>query len=119
MKYVLGKPLRGPRKDRGMKPPERGMDRFRIEVGYKHGVGPSSIVGAICNEAGLEGRHVGRIEIYDTHSTVDLPSGMPKEIFDSLKKTRVQNQPMRISRDRGPGGAKRPMTNRERFEAGC
>ena len=110
---------RGPRKDRGMKPPERGMDRFRIEVGYKHGVGPSSIVGAICNEAGLEGRHVGRIEIYDTHSTVDLPSGMPKEIFDSLKKTRVQNQPMRISRDRGPGkGGKRPMTNRERFEAG-
>ena len=49
----------------------------------------------------------------------DVFDNVPKEIFDSLKKTRVQNQPMRISRDRGPGGAKRPMTNRERFEAGC
>jgi ATP-dependent RNA helicase DeaD len=78
------------------------MERYKIQVGHNHGVGPSSIVGAICNEAGLEGRHIGRIEIYPEFSTVDLPEGMPAEVFETLQHARVQNVPMRLSKDRGP-----------------
>ena len=78
--------------------PAAGTDRFRIEVGRTHGVAPGHIVGAIANEAGLDSQHIGRIELYDDHSTVDLPAGMPREVLQVLKKTWVSGQQMRISR---------------------
>src|SRR5690606_8334602 len=79
-------------------PLPEGMERFRIAVGHAHGVKPGNIMGAIANEAGLEGQYIGRIQIFDGHSLVDLPEGMPKEIFRDLQKTRVAGQALRISR---------------------
>jgi len=77
-------------------------ETFRIEVGRLHGVKPGNIVGAIANEAGLEGKLIGRVEIRDDHSLVDLPEGMPKQIFRDLQKTRVAGQELRISRADAP-----------------
>ena len=71
--------------------------RYRLEVGHQHGATPQNIVGAIANEAGIESRYIGRIEIHDDYSTVDLPDGMPKEIFQHLKKVRVRQCPLNIS----------------------
>jgi ATP-dependent RNA helicase DeaD len=62
-----------------------------------HGVKPGNIVGAIANEAGLEGRHIGHVDIREDHSFVDLPEGMPKEIFRSLKKVRVAGRELQIA----------------------
>ena len=72
--------------------------RYRLEVGHQHGATPQNIVGAIANEAGIESRYIGRIEIHEDYSTVDLPDGMPKEIFQHLKKVRVRQYPLNISR---------------------
>jgi ATP-dependent RNA helicase DeaD len=88
-----------PRKERINRPPDAGMRTFRIEVGHIHGVKPGNIVGAIANEAGLESRYIGRIEIYDDYSTLDLPENMPAELLDHLKKVWVAGQQLRISRD--------------------
>ena len=77
---------------------EEGMERYRIEVGYSHGVKPGSIVGAIANEADISSEYIGRIEIYDDFSTVDLPEGMPDEVRDLLQDTRVRGQKLRISK---------------------
>ena len=74
------------------------METFRIEVGEMHGVKPGNIVGAIANEAGLDGRHIGRVVIRDDHSFVDLPEGMPKDVFRNLQKARVGGQKLQISR---------------------
>jgi ATP-dependent RNA helicase DeaD len=84
------------------------MQSFRIEVGSTHGVKAANIVGAIANEAGLEARHIGRIEIFDDHSTLDLPDGMPKELLEHLKKVWVAGQQLRISHagQHHDGGAK-------------
>jgi len=76
-------------------------ERFRIEVGHQHGVKPGNIVGAIANEAGLDSQHIGRIDINDTFSLIDLPVGMPKDVFNDLKKVRVCGQPLNISRADG------------------
>jgi ATP-dependent RNA helicase DeaD len=84
-----------PRKKRGG-PHEINFETFRIEVGHVHGVKPGNIVGAIANEAGLEGRHIGHVDIHEDHSFVDLPEGMPKEIFRSLKKVRVVGRELQI-----------------------
>jgi len=94
---------RSPRKESA---PEKDMHRFRLEVGHKHNVQPGNIVGAIANEAGLDSQYIGRINIYDDYSLVDLPDGMPREIFNDLKKVRVAGQQLRISRlekDTKPG----------------
>jgi ATP-dependent RNA helicase DeaD len=77
-------------------------ERYRIEVGRMHGAAPANIVGAIANEAGIEGRYIGRIEIHEDHSFVDLPLGMPKEIFRHLQKVRVAGQQLQIGRARKP-----------------
>jgi ATP-dependent RNA helicase DeaD len=74
------------------------METYRIEVGRAHGVQPGNIMGAIANEAGLDGQFIGRIVLRDDHSFVDLPSGMPKEIFRQLQKVRVAGQQLQISR---------------------
>jgi len=86
-------------------------ETFRLEVGHVHGVKPGNIVGAIANEAGLEGRYIGRVDIRDDHSFIDLPTGMPKEIFQTLKKTRVAGQPLRISR--AASGSSKPRPRRD------
>jgi ATP-dependent RNA helicase DeaD len=87
-----------PRGDRPMGPPEDHMERFRVEVGWRDRIKPGNIVGAIANEAGLNGRSIGRIQIFDTHSTVDLPKGMPEDVFQGLRQLRVMNKPLQISR---------------------
>ena len=73
--------------------------RYRIEVGHDHGVKPGNIMGAIANEAGLDGGHIGHIDIHADHSFVDLPVGMPKEVFSDLQNTRVCGQRLMISRE--------------------
>jgi ATP-dependent RNA helicase DeaD len=73
------------------------METFRIEVGSVHGIKPGNIVGAIANEAGIEGVHIGRVDIREDHSYVDLPEGMPKQIFKDLQKVRVAGRELRIS----------------------
>ncbi len=73
------------------------MTNYRIEAGDSHGVKPGDIVGALANEAGIEGEYIGHIDINENYSTVELPDGMPKEIFHHLKKVRVRHQAMKIS----------------------
>ena len=89
-------------------PPEPGMETYRIEVGHMHGVKPGNIVGAIANEAELDSKYIGRIDIHDDHSILDLPDGMPKPLLMHLKKVRVAGQALRLQKlDEydGSGGA--------------
>ena len=88
-------------------PPEDDLEQFRIEVGHDHGVKPGNIVGAIANEAGLDGANIGHIEIHSDHSLVNLPVGMPQEVFSDLKKTRVCGERLMISRLAGDALSKK------------
>jgi len=93
--------FREPREAREPRPstqPDQGMERFRIEVGLNHGVKPGNIVGAIANEADLSSKHIGRISIFDDHSTVDLPAGISQETVTLLQKVRVAEKQLKISR---------------------
>ncbi|HID81725.1 MAG TPA: DEAD/DEAH box helicase [Chromatiales bacterium] len=91
-----------PRKDkpRSTGKVEEGMERFRLEVGHSHGVKPANIVGAIANEAGLDSQYIGRVDINDDFTLIDLPVGMPNDLFQDLKKVRVVGRPINISRDK-------------------
>ncbi len=100
-----------PKKDVGPRqPPEAGMETYRIEVGHMHSVKPGNIVGAIANEAGLDSKYIGRIDIHDDHSILDLPEGMPKPLLMHLKKVRVAGQALRLQKlDEYDGGGSKPQ----------
>lgn len=112
---------RGERRQRGNSKPEAGMQRFRIAVGHMHKVKPGNIVGAIANEANINSKHIGAIEIYDTYSTVDLPQGMPEDLQSHLRNTRVAGQKLDIrawsdkppAKNKRDGGGKRDGEKRK------
>jgi ATP-dependent RNA helicase DeaD len=85
------------------------MEKYRIEVGHSHDVKPTNIVGAIANETGLHSRFIGRIEIFDEYSTVDLLTGMPPAMFQTLKNVKISGRRLDISRvDQPSSSEERP-----------
>ncbi|MGH8506163.1 MAG: DbpA RNA binding domain-containing protein, partial [Stenotrophobium sp.] len=87
-----------PRPRKPAKAHDEPLETYRIEVGSAHGVKPANIVGAIANEAGLDSQYIGRVDIHEEHSFVDLPAGMPKDIYKDLQKVWVSGKQLRISR---------------------
>ena len=97
---------RSPRGDR----PERGgedrprrerreagdMELYRIEVGRDDGVEVRHIVGAIANEGDISSRYIGNIKLFASHSTIELPKGMPGEVLQHFTRTRILNKPMNM-----------------------
>lgn len=77
-------------------PPEAGMERYRIEVGHNDGVRPGNIVGAVTNEAGLDGSDIGPITIHEAYSTIDLPVWVADDICEVLQETWVSGKQLRI-----------------------
>ena len=82
-----------------MRAPEPGMATYRIEVGHANSVKPGNIVGAIANEGGIPSKEIGRIEIYDDYSTLDMPADLPQDLLDHLQKVWVAGRQLNITRD--------------------
>jgi ATP-dependent RNA helicase DeaD len=93
------KERRSGKPERARKPSPADTVRYRIEVGRRHEATAGDIVGAIANEAGIDSQFIGQIKLYDDYSTVDLPEGMPQEVFRHLKQVRVRQQKLDIRRD--------------------
>lgn len=74
-------------------------ERYRLQVGRTHGATARHIVGALANEAGLSGKSIGRVQLNDTDSTVELPTGLPGEVLLRLRRVRVLKQPLAIQLD--------------------
>ena len=94
----------GQRGSRDDKPRQAKVNRndvdwqtYRLEVGKEHGARPGDIVGAIANEISLDSSYIGAINLHDKHSFVQLPKGIPAELFKQLKGVRVRRQPLAIS----------------------
>jgi ATP-dependent RNA helicase DeaD len=94
---------RFPKKERIVRAADPGMQTFRIEVGYQHGVKPGNIVGAIANEGGIDSKNIGRIEIYDDYSVLDMPDNLGADVLSHLAGIKVAGQQLRISADNGDG----------------
>ena len=83
--------------------------RYRVAVGSSHGAEARHIVGAIANESGLDSEYIGRVDIGETSSIVELPDGMPKAIFKHLKKVWVLGQQLCIEPETRPASTPRPQ----------
>ena len=98
-------PLRGESERPGgsaARPGRRGsrfgpQQTYRLEVGRAHGVLPGNLVGAIANEADLDGSQINGIDIQDDHSFVRLPAGMPPQVLERLAQVRVKGRALAAS----------------------
>jgi ATP-dependent RNA helicase DeaD len=66
------------------------MQRYRIEIGRNQGVLPKEIVGAIANEAGIAGKDIGQINLFEDYSSVELPANLSDDLMDILRRIRVR-----------------------------
>ena len=84
------------------------MTRYRIAVGHKDGVKPGQLVGALANEGGIEGARIGRIDIRNAFSVVELPSNLPASILSKMARAKVGGRPLEISEDSGGSPERAP-----------
>lgn len=89
------------------------QETYRLAVGRTHGAQPGNIVGAIANEADLDGSQINGVEICEDHSFVRLPADVPQEALDRLARVRVRGQELALTRvERRPRRGK-PHRGRE------
>lgn len=96
----------GGRGDRdGGRRPERGRDanmaRLFLNLGKKDRIRPNDIVGAIAGEAGISGRSIGGIDIYDNFSFVDVPKGDADQVIKAMKNNTIKGKPVNLEHSKG------------------
>src|SRR5262249_52790550 len=77
--------------------PEKDMTRLYLDIGRDDGVRPADIVGAIANEAGIPGRAIGAIELYDHFAFVEVPAKESDRVLKALKHTTIRNHKVAAS----------------------
>ena len=113
-------PARGPRG-------EAGMVRLFINVGRNQGARPQDFVGAIANEAGIPGRAIGAIDIFDDYAFVDVPREFVDRVLAAMRGAKIKGRPVNVEvanldgapgpRDRGNFRGGRP-SSRPRGDSG-
>lgn len=80
------------------RPEQTKLIRYRIEVGQQHQVSSDEIKSLLVHESGVDKKQIGRVEIRGNYSLVDLPSGMPPDIFLLLQAVELKQQALKIKR---------------------
>jgi len=91
-----------PRRDRTSARRRDGSDvtRLYVALGRNAGVRPADLVGAIANEAGIDSRDIGAIEITDRFSLVEVPDDSADDIIRALSGTTIRGKRVAARRDR-------------------
>jgi ATP-dependent RNA helicase DeaD len=114
---AVAPPKRGPRS-------EAGMVRLFINVGRNQGARPQDFVGAIANEAGIPGRAIGAIDIFDDYAFVDIPQEFVDRVLAAMRGAKIKGRPVNAEvarvdgapgpRDRGGFRGSRPPARQDR-----
>jgi ATP-dependent RNA helicase DeaD len=81
-------------------PPSPSYVRLFVGVGSRDGIVPSDLVGAITGEAQVKGGQVGRIEIRDTFSIVEVESGIAAQVIQAVNGITLRGRSVRVDFDR-------------------
>lgn len=89
--------------------------RLFVSLGSRDGVKPGDLVGAITGEAGIQGDQIGRIEIRETFSRVEIAREVADRVIRALNGTTVRGRAVRVDLDRSErSGGRRPATGEGR-----
>jgi ATP-dependent RNA helicase DeaD len=85
----------------GAPPPETGTwVHLFMDIGDRDDVGPGDIVGAITGEAGVSGDQVGKIDIRESHSTVEVATSVASTVIEALNGRTLKGRSLRVDYDR-------------------
>jgi ATP-dependent RNA helicase DeaD len=73
-----------------------GMVRLFIDIGRGSGISVGDIVGAIANEAGVPGKAIGSIDVYDRFTLVDVLADYAQQVLQQMSDTRIRSQKANI-----------------------
>ena len=79
----------------------RDMTRIYIGAGTRMGIRPADLVGAIANEADVNPRGIGGIEIAESYSIVELPEGDVDRVIQALRGATLRGRKVKVNRDLG------------------
>ncbi|MEX0935397.1 MAG: DbpA RNA binding domain-containing protein [Gemmatimonadota bacterium] len=79
-----------------------------MSIGSRDGVGPGDLLGAITGETGIAGDQVGRIDVRDTFSRVDIQDEVADAVIRRLNGTSIRGRSVRVDFDRGESRAPAP-----------
>jgi len=75
-----------------------------LSVGERDGLRPGDLLGAIVGETGIEPEKVGKIEIRESFSLVEVDHGTAQRVIQSLNGTTIRGRAVRADFDRGGRG---------------
>ncbi|MGQ0537481.1 MAG: DbpA RNA binding domain-containing protein, partial [Gemmatimonadaceae bacterium] len=118
-----------PRTERVVSPrSDAPFTRIYLNVGERDGARRGDLVGAITGEAGIAGPQIGRIDMRDTYSLVDIASDVVGQVLERLTGVTIRGRRVSARLDlprearsgsrptRGPGAGDRPRVAREHEE---
>lgn len=94
------RPERSDRERRAPMPLGEGRARCRTALGARDGIAAKNLLGAILNEGGLAREAIGRIQVRDSFSLVELPEDGLERLLTKLKDTRVAGKQLKLRRYR-------------------
>ncbi|MBL8324232.1 MAG: DbpA RNA binding domain-containing protein, partial [Rubrivivax sp.] len=94
-------PAAAPGRGAGPGEVDRAMVRIYIGAGRKLGMRPADLVGAIANEAQVNARGIGDIEIGDNFSLVELPAADAGRVVAALRGATLRGRKVVVRRDDG------------------
>ncbi|AXQ49122.1 ATP-dependent RNA helicase [Pseudomonas sp. 382] len=90
----------GDRERRAPMPLAEGRVRCRTALGARDGIAAKNLLGAILNEGGLARDAIGRIQVRDSFSLIELPEDGLEKLLSKLKDTRVAGKQLKLRRYR-------------------
>ena len=73
-----------------------GQTRLWINVGAEQGVAPIDFVNSIAGETGLPGKVVGKVDVRDRHSFVDVDADQANGIIAKLNRAEIKGQKVKV-----------------------
>jgi ATP-dependent RNA helicase DeaD len=66
------------------------ITELRINAGSKKSIRAKDIVGAIAGECGIPGKALGHIEVYENHSTVEVPRRYVADVMKIMQNKKIK-----------------------------
>lgn len=82
--------------------------RIDLNIGRNKRIAPYFILGALVDATGMSGQDFGKIDIYDSHTTVEVPESEYDYIIDSTNPMKINGHPVEVKLYKGGSSKERP-----------
>lgn len=83
---------------RPLKSPNFRNVRYHLSIGANHKIDQEQLLKVLIAESGVDRKRITRVDIRDNYTLIDLPDGMPADIFQILNEATIGDHPLKIRR---------------------